>query len=121
MDLVNVIDDGNHNHRGKRNPLVTAHIVEEKSRILRDAFVKVEKHQIQKKAHLIKKLNSTVLVEPLSYVCPLSIFRFPAVLMLRRGNNLPTLAINHDSSRITKHAHRPADTNPGDMATPTHR
>ena len=47
----------------------------------RDAFVKVEKSQMAKTAQFIEELNSTV------RFVSLSIFRFPAVLTLRRGNN----------------------------------
>ncbi|PUU80503.1 UNC-like C-terminal-domain-containing protein, partial [Tuber borchii] len=49
------------------NATLSLQYIEEQSRILRDAFVKVEKRQMEKTAQFIEKLNSTVLAELHSY------------------------------------------------------
>jgi len=59
------------------NATLSLQYIEEQSRILRDAFVKVEKRQMEKTAQFIEKLNSTVLAELRSYVCPLLPFPSP--------------------------------------------
>jgi len=59
------------------NATLSLQYIEEQSRILRDAFVKVEKRQMEKTAQFIEKLNSTVLAELHSYVCPLPSFPYP--------------------------------------------
>ncbi|KAG0637516.1 UNC-like C-terminal-domain-containing protein [Tuber brumale] len=49
------------------NATLSLQYIEEQSRILRDAFVKVEKRQMEKTTQFIEKLNSTVLAELRSY------------------------------------------------------
>ena len=66
------------------NATLSLQYIEEQSRILRDAFVKVEKRQMEKTAQFIEKLNSTVLAELHSYVCHPS---FPPILQIAGGTN----------------------------------
>lgn len=50
------------------NASLSLQYIEEQSRILRDAFVKVEKRQMEKTTQFIERLNSTVLAELRGYV-----------------------------------------------------
>ncbi|RPB16086.1 hypothetical protein P167DRAFT_562516 [Morchella conica CCBAS932] len=51
----------------EQNATLSLQYIEDQSRILRDAFMKVEKRQMEKTAHFIQQLNTTFLIELLLY------------------------------------------------------
>ncbi|KAI5849520.1 UNC-like C-terminal-domain-containing protein [Morchella snyderi] len=51
----------------EQNATLSLQYIEDQSRILRDAFMKVEKRQMEKTAHFIQQLNTTFLTELLLY------------------------------------------------------
>jgi len=61
--------------------------MEEKSRILCDAFIRIEKPQIQKTAHSIEKLDSTVAAKLRSYVFAPFNHQIPNGTKSRRKDN----------------------------------
>ncbi|RPB05707.1 hypothetical protein L873DRAFT_1661568, partial [Choiromyces venosus 120613-1] len=83
------------------NATLSLQYIEEQSRILRDAFVKVEKRQMEKTTQFIEKLNSTVLAELRSYKEQYDQLWQSTVIALESQNTHTDLQIQTLTTRLT--------------------